>query len=96
MRRKWRRFRVERKASFGKDLKHYFRQNKETGSFTKQKSSGRQGTSEENMEHIRESCITSPKMSISRRSLETTIPNSTVQNVIHKCLYDSAEAQKQT
>jgi hypothetical protein len=46
---------------------------------------GRQGTSEGNVEHIRESCIRRSKMSIARRGLEIAIPNSTVQNVIHNC-----------
>jgi hypothetical protein len=62
------------------------KQFKEMESAVKQKSSGQPGTSEENVEHIKQSCVRSPKKSIARRSLELGIPKTTIQNVIHKCL----------
>jgi hypothetical protein len=59
---------------------------KGTGSVAKQKSSGRPGTSEENMERITESCIRSLKISIDRRSLELAIPKTATLRVIQKRL----------
>jgi hypothetical protein len=69
-------------------LNRWLKQFKETGSVAKQKSSGRSGTYEENVYHIRQSCVRSPKRSLARR-LELGIPKTMIQNVIHKrlCLY---------
>ena len=47
---------------------------------------GRPRTSEEDVERIRQSCIRSPKKSISRRSVTLGIPKTTIQNVLYKCL----------
>jgi hypothetical protein len=60
---------------------------KETGCVAKQKSSGRPGTSEENVKHIRQSCVRSPKKSIAHRNLELGIQKTTIQNIIHKHLH---------
>jgi len=57
----------------------------ETGAVEKQKSTGRPRISED-VEHIRQSCIRSPKKSIARRSVTLGIPKITVQNVLHKRL----------
>jgi hypothetical protein len=57
------------------------------GIVAKQKSSGRSGTSEENVKHIRQSCIRSPKKSIAHRSSELGIPKTMIQNIIHKHLH---------
>jgi transposase len=84
--RKWRRLHPGEKVPDGKALKRWLKQFKETGSLAKQKSPGRPGTSEENVERIRLSCVRSPKKSIARRSLELGIPKTTIQNVIHKRL----------
>jgi len=56
------------------------------GSVEKQKSTGRPQTSEETVEHIRQSCLRSPKKSVARRSLELGVPKTMIQNVVHKGL----------
>jgi hypothetical protein len=56
------------------------------GSVAKRKSSGRPGTSEENVERISQSCVRSPKKSIARPNLELGIPKTMIQNIIQKRL----------
>jgi hypothetical protein len=87
MKRKWRSLHPGEKAPDDKALNRWLKQFKETGSAAKQKSSGQPGTLEENVVHIRQSCVRSPKKSITRRSLELWIPRTTIQNVIHKHLH---------
>jgi hypothetical protein len=59
---------------------------KETRNVKLKKSSGRPRTSEENVEHLRQSCLRSPKKSIARRSLELGILKTTIQDLLHKRL----------
>jgi hypothetical protein len=61
--RKWRSSHPGEKAPDDKALNSWLKEFKETGIVAKQKSSGRPGTSEENVEHIRQSCVRSPEMS---------------------------------
>jgi hypothetical protein len=71
--RKWRRLHPAEKATDDTAL-NQLKQFKEVGNVAKQKSSGRPGTLEENMECIRQSCVRSPKKSIAHRSSELGIP----------------------
>jgi hypothetical protein len=75
------------KAPDDKALSRWLKQFTETGSVAKQKSSVGQGTLEEDMEHIRQSCVSSPIKSIARWSLELGIPKTTIPNVTHKRLH---------
>jgi hypothetical protein len=59
---------------------------RELESVAKQKTSGRPGTAEENVERSRQSFLRSPTKSIACRCLELAIPKSTIQNVIQKRL----------
>jgi hypothetical protein len=52
---------------------------KETENVTKQKSSGRPRTSEDNVERIKQTCVRRPTKSIARRCLELGIPKTTIQ-----------------
>jgi hypothetical protein len=83
---KRRRLHPGEKAADDKALKHWLKEFKEMRIVAKQKSSGRPGTSEENVGRIRQSCVGSRKMPIARRNLEFWIPKTTIQNVIHKLL----------
>jgi hypothetical protein len=58
---KWRRLRPGEKAPDDKVLNRWLKQFKIMESGAKQKSSGQPGTSKENVEHIRQSCVRSPK-----------------------------------
>jgi hypothetical protein len=94
--RKWRNLHPGGIVPDEKSLNHWLKYFKQTGGDAKQKSLGRPGTSEDNAERIRQSCVRSPKKSIARLNLELGIPKSTIQNVIHEIyafmLKDSAEA----
>jgi hypothetical protein len=68
------------------------------GSVAKLKSSDRPGTSEENVERIRQSCVKSPKEIFARRNLELGIPKKNydskqfLQEFTPLCLQGSADA----
>jgi hypothetical protein len=83
---KWRKLHPGEKAPGDKALNHLLKHFKETGNVAKQKSSGRRGTSEENVERVIQSCVRNPKKSIILRTLDLGIPKTTIQNVFHKCL----------
>ncbi|GBM88637.1 hypothetical protein AVEN_223226-1 [Araneus ventricosus] len=66
--RKWYTLHPGEKAPDDKSLNRWMKKFKETGSVAKGASPGQPRTSE-NVEHIRQSCVRSPKRSIARRSL---------------------------
>jgi hypothetical protein len=76
----------EKEAIDDKALNRWLKGFKEMESVAKQKSSGRPGTSEENMKRIRQSCVRRPKKSIAHRNLELRIPKTIIQNVNQKRL----------
>lgn len=73
-------------ASNNKAIIWWFNQFRETGSMQKRSRPGWLRTSEENVEHICQSCIRNPKKYIARRNLELHISKTTIQNILHKWL----------
>jgi len=86
MQHKWRSLHPGEKPPKDKALNWWMNQFKETSTVEKQKSTDRPRTSEEDVEHIRQSCIRSSKKSIARRSVILGIPKTTIQNVLQKRL----------
>ena len=82
---KWQSIHPGEKPPMDKALNQWMNQFKETGTVEKQKSIGRPRTSED-VEHIRQSCIRSPKKSIASRSVTLRFPKTSIQNVLQKCL----------